>query len=143
MGYRAVKMLRIELEILSLCSVADGTERMNEHCGRKMCFYWLFTLGEMVKFRGKPTNLERWIVRNRWSLVKSREKTANGVQLNVRNNENKKRYNFSCPVGLFRHLHPYHAINVKAIDLHMEMCLWNSYSTFVIFICIVCSTKPI
>ena len=50
-------MLRIELEIPSLCSIADGTERMNELCGR-MCFYLLFTLCEMVKFRGKPTNAE-------------------------------------------------------------------------------------
>jgi hypothetical protein len=60
--------------------------------------------------------------------VKFREKTENGVQLNVRNNENGKRYNFftlifSCPVELFRHLHPYHPINVKAIDSHVEMCL--------------------
>jgi hypothetical protein len=55
--------------------------------------------------------------------VKSREKTANGVQLNVKNNENEKRYNFSCPVELFRKLRPYHPINVQAVDLHMEMCL--------------------
>lgn len=125
-------MLRIEFEILSVCSVADGTERMNEHCGRIMCLCLLFTLCEIEKFTGEPTNAERWIV----SFVKSREKTANGVQLNVRNNENEKRYNFSCPVELFRHLHPYHAINVQAIQLHMEMCLWNRYNTFVIFICI-------
>jgi ethanolamine utilization protein EutP (predicted NTPase) len=75
--------------------------------------------------------------------VKSREKTAKGVQLNIRNNENEKRYNISCPVELFRHFHPYHAINVQAIDLHMEMCLLNRHNTFVIFICIVCSGKPI
>jgi len=49
-------MLRIELEILFLCSVANGTERMNEHCDRIMYFYLLFTICEMVKFRGKPTN---------------------------------------------------------------------------------------
>jgi len=59
-------MLRIELEILHLCSVEDGTERMNEQLWWENVF--LFTVCrvcELVKFRGKPTNTERWIVRKR------------------------------------------------------------------------------
>jgi len=36
-------MLRIEFEKLSLCSVADGTERMNEQLWWNNVFYLLFT----------------------------------------------------------------------------------------------------
>jgi len=45
-------MLRIALENLSLGSIADGTERMNEPCGGT-CFYLMFTICEMEKCRGE------------------------------------------------------------------------------------------
>jgi hypothetical protein len=59
----------------------------------------------MVKFRSKPENAERLIVRNRGILVKFREKTANVVELNVRNDENKKWSNLSCLLADFRQFH--------------------------------------